>query len=171
MPLPSNFDEPRADDRPPSYYRGNAFGGVPHTRIRVWSFSSSNPVWGWLNPGVVIQSVREVDDPAAQFQCNAQWNGYFENGYGIWRVFYEFNQVALPANSPVQISITNTDLGGTTFWRASVGPGTPVSSQRGLLKFSDPIGQAPIIALATNVKEWSKPSDYWQGVIIAEESP
>jgi len=168
--LPTDFDEPRRDLRPPQFHAGFALGTVPYTRYRVYTASVLEGYWAFLTKGVIIQSTREVTDPDAWRNCNAQCQGYFDWQGQVVRINYQWNMLPLPANFTSQIFVNQLDL-GTAFWRltrtANDKMSIPVAEYP---LFSDGIGAAPDNVRVDRVLEWSRPSEYWPGSIIGRES-
>lgn len=163
-PLP--VDDPRDDVRLPTYYKGNRFGPVPRTRVRIWFPLATTGIWEWLNPGIIIQAEKAGDDPTA---TNLMWyEGTFEYAGWEWRAIYQANQAGYPSNTPTQFSVTVLSE-GSTLWRADRNPNQSLAGNDNASLFINQIGGSPpALIVKSFVYEWNRPSERWPGVIITD---
>lgn len=169
MTLPDDFDDPREDLRPPEYYSGFRRDTVPATRLRVYSLIGANDFFGFLNDGVVIQSVREVDDPLAKRNCDAQWEGYFDYRGDTWRLLWQCNMINFPENGVGNVFARIEGQPETWFWRDTIQVIRNPRNALSAFRFGEYPEEPPIVINCWHIPEWSKPSEYYPGVIIGRK--
>lgn len=157
------------DTRPPTFAKGQAFGGVPHSRVFI-SGNPSSGIWKWTETGAVILILSRIgDDGNFGF---VQWQGEGDIGDDRWEIGYGW-QVLDPDTYTVEFFCSITRVGeidnatyGATFTPAQlVGPiSLGKTSEQG-------IGGAPPAITKFEIPEWAEPLKRWPDAALLADQP
>ena len=157
------------DTRPPTFAKGQAFGGVPHSRVFIEGNPSSG-LWKWTEDGAVILIFSRIgDDGNFGF---VQWQGEGVIEGNAWEVAYGW-QVLDAANYTVEFFCNIVRVGeaenatyGSTFTPATlVGPiSLGKTSEQGA-------GGAPPAVTKFEIPEWAEPLNRWPDAHLLATQP
>lgn len=84
--------DPRMDDRPPTFYKGQWFGGVPHTRV-VLVYPEATDVYEPLRGGIACATLLYTDDNPNN--AYASWYQTYDFGFGdvVFRYSWEVTDI------------------------------------------------------------------------------
>lgn len=158
--------DPRMDDRPPTFYKGQWFGGVPHSRvIIIWPGAVGD--WSPLTGGVVLESsTYSYQDPN---NAQATWFGRLAFLGTSFNVTYKWSVTDIGSGEGLtEVSLVGVDR--RVYWQGfrtwlPLYPADSMAHQN-----SNPTWE-PLIGLEASkidVPEWSNVVDFWPNAMATE---
>lgn len=79
--------DPRVDERPPTFYNGQWFGALPHTRV-ILTWPGAYGDYAWAADGMVVEN--RVYSGADPNNKSAIWQGYYDIGGSTYSLLYQW---------------------------------------------------------------------------------
>lgn len=166
MVWPDPIDEPREDVRLPTFHKGSFEGGVPHSRIRVKNRFPVTGFFEFMNEGVILQSIAPPDDQSVF--TKSVYEGW-DTIQGLdYRFYYEHDFALYPTVTPLEFSITEVSCGMPTLrYRTTANATSFLTVTRIMPRIqNDFLDPTAFLVEKSEVREWSRPSEYWSGVTV-----
>lgn len=158
----SVFD-PRIDERPPGYAKGQWFGGVPHSRVIVF-LPAATGVFAWLRDGIVIPLVTEIgtdtDNGYAEWMGEVTVDGVVFTVRWIW-----FTMVAEDGTCRFVGQVQAAGFPFETFASEEYFRPSLASAYTMTVGYDDPAGSSGGTLTKWDVPEWSDVVERWPDAI------